>query len=58
MSIANASAQLDTGNISQLLRALVVSDFVRMRFYDLSRDRALTEFALKDLHKYVTLFVT
>ena len=27
-----------------------------MRFYDLTKDGALTEFALKDLRKYVTLF--
>ena len=39
-----------------LPRAIVVSDFARVRFYDLSRDCALTEFALKDLRKYVTLF--
>ena len=41
---------------SQMPRAIVVSDFARVRFYDLSRDCALTEFALKDLRKYVTLF--
>ena len=41
---------------SQTPRAIVVSDFVRIRFYDLSRDCALTEFPLKDLRKYVTLF--
>ena len=41
---------------TQLPRAIVVSDFARMRFYDLSRDCALTEFAMKDLRKYVTLF--
>jgi hypothetical protein len=41
---------------SQTPRAIVVSDFARVRFYDLSRDNALTEFALKDLRKYVTLF--
>ena len=34
----------------------MVSDFARIRFYDLSRDCALTEFPLKDLRKYVTLF--
>ena len=37
-------------------RAVVVSDFARVRFYDLAHDSALTEFALKDLRKYVTLF--
>ena len=37
-------------------RAVVVSDFARVRFYDLAHDAALTEFALKDLRKYVTLF--
>ncbi len=37
-------------------RAIVVSDFARVRFYDLSRDCALTQFALKDLRKFVTLF--
>ena len=36
--------------------AVVVSDFQRFRFYNLERDNALTEFALKDLRKYVTLF--
>ncbi len=41
---------------SQTPRAIVVSDFARIRFYDLSRDCALTEFPLKDLRKYVTLF--
>ncbi len=41
---------------SQMPRAIVVSDFARVRFYDLSRDCALTEFSLKDLRKYVTLF--
>ena len=41
---------------SQTPRAIVVSDFARVRFYDLSRDCALIEFALKDLRKYVTLF--
>ena len=41
---------------SQTPRAIVVSDFARVRFYDLSRDCALAEFALKDLRKYVTLF--
>lgn len=41
---------------SQTPRAIVVSDFVRIRFYDLARDCALTEFALRDLRKYVTLF--
>ena len=43
-------------DVSQTPRAIVVSDFARVRFYDLSRDCALTEFALKDLRKYVTLF--
>ena len=42
--------------VTQLPRAIVVSDFARIRFYDLSRDCALTEFGLKDLRKYVTLF--
>ena len=37
-------------------RAIVVSDFARVRFYDLANDCALTEFALKDLRKFVTLF--
>ena len=41
---------------SQTPRAIVVSDFARFRFYDLANDCALTEFALKDLRKYVTLF--
>lgn len=36
--------------------AVVVSDFQRIRFYNLEKDNALTEFALKDLRKYVTLF--
>ena len=40
----------------QTPRAIVVSDFARVRFYDLANDCALTEFALKDLRKYVTLF--
>ena len=43
-------------DVSQTPCAIVVSDFARVRFYDLSRDCALTEFALKDLRKYVTLF--
>ncbi len=43
-------------DISHTPRAIVVSDFARVRFYDLSRDCALTEFALKDFRKYVTLF--
>ncbi|MGN1359857.1 MAG: DNA methyltransferase, partial [Kiritimatiellia bacterium] len=43
-------------NIAETPRAIVVSDFARIRFYDLSRDCALTEFPLKDLRKYVTLF--
>ena len=37
-------------------RAVVVSDFVRIRFYDLANDCALTEFSLKDLRKNVILF--
>ena len=41
---------------SQTPRAIVVSDFARIRFYDLANDCAMTEFALKDLRKYVTLF--
>ena len=41
---------------SQTPRAIVVSDFARIRFYDLANDCALTEFALKDLRKFVTLF--
>ena len=41
---------------SQTPRAIVVSDFARVRFYDLANDCALTEFGLKDLRKYVTLF--
>ena len=41
---------------SQTPRAIVVSDFARVRFYDLANDCALTEFALKDLRRYVTLF--
>ncbi|MBR3221609.1 MAG: class I SAM-dependent DNA methyltransferase [Kiritimatiellae bacterium] len=43
-------------DVSQAPRAIVVSDFVRVRFYDLANDCALTEFALKDLRKFVTLF--
>ena len=43
-------------DISHTPRAIVVSDFERVRFYDLANDCALTEFALKDLRKYVTLF--
>ena len=41
---------------SQTPRAIVVSDFARVRFYDLAHGAVLTEFALKDLRKYVTLF--
>jgi len=33
--------------VPQLPRAIVVSDFARMRFYDFANDCALTEFALK-----------
>ena len=36
--------------------AVVVSDFQRFRFYNLEKDNALAEFALKDLRRYVTLF--
>ena len=43
-------------DMSQMPRAIVVSDFARIRFYDLAHDCALTEFALKDFRKYVTLF--
>ena len=43
-------------DISHTPRAIVVSDFSRVRFYDLANDCALTEFALKDLRKFVTLF--
>ncbi len=43
-------------DVSQTPRAIVVSDFARVRFYDLANDCALTEFALKDLRKFVTLF--
>ncbi len=64
---ANSNSQLKTGNIgtgntgnngniAQLPRAVVVSDFQRFRFYNLEKDNALTEFALKDLRRYVTLF--
>lgn len=41
---------------SQTPRAIVVSDFARVRFYDLAHDAVLTEFALKDFRKFVTLF--
>ena len=43
-------------DISHTPRAIVVSDFVHVRFYDLANDCALTKFALKDLRKFVTLF--
>ena len=43
-------------DVSQTPRAIVVSDFARVRFYDLANDCSLTDFALKDLRKYVTLF--
>ena len=43
-------------DVSQTPRAIVVSDFARVCFYDLANDCALTEFALRDLRKYVTLF--
>lgn len=43
-------------DVSQTPRAIVVSDFARVRFYDLANNCALTEFALKDLRKFVTLF--
>ena len=42
--------------VSEIPRAIVVSDFARIRFYDLTKDNALTEFALNDLRKFVTLF--
>ena len=35
---------------------VVVSDFQHFHVYNLEKDNALTEFALKDLRKYVTLF--
>ena len=41
---------------ASLPRAIVVSDFARVRFYDLAHDAVLTEFALKDFRKFVTLF--
>ena len=41
---------------SLIPRAIVVSDFRRIRFYDLTRDCAKTEFPLSDLRKYVTIF--
>ena len=41
---------------STLPHALVISDFQRFRFYDLTKDNALTTFKLADLRKYVTLF--
>lgn len=41
---------------SILPRAIVVSDFQTFRFYDLTKDNALTTFRLSDLRKYVTLF--
>ena len=41
---------------ASLPRAIVVSDFARVRFYDLAHDCAMTEFALKDLRKFVALF--
>lgn len=41
---------------STLPSALVVSDFQTFRFYDLTKDRALTTFKLVELRKYVTLF--
>jgi len=43
-------------DVSQTPRAIVVSDFARVRFYDLANDCALTEFPLRDLRKFVTLF--
>ena len=43
-------------DLSQRPRAIVVSDFARVRFYDFANDCALTEFALADLRKYVRLF--
>jgi hypothetical protein len=43
-------------DISHTPRAIVVSDFQRIRFYNLEKDCALSEFSLKDLRKYVTLF--
>ena len=43
-------------DMSHTPRAIVVSDFARVRFYDLADDCALTEFALKDFRKCVTLF--
>ena len=43
-------------DLSQRPRAIVVSDFARVRFYDFANDCALTEFALVDLRKYVRLF--
>ena len=47
----------DEGAVAtQLPRAIVVSDFARVRFYDLAHDAVLTEFALKDFRKFVTLF--
>ncbi len=55
MPVVPVNAQ-DARSPSDLPRAIVVSDFARVRFYDLSHDCALTEFALKDLRKFVTLF--
>ena len=41
---------------SILPRAIVVSDFQKWRLYDLTKDGSFTEFRLKDLRKFVTLF--
>ena len=41
---------------SILPRAIVVSDFQKWRFYDMAKDGSFTEFRLKDLRKFVTLF--
>ena len=41
---------------SQTPRAIVVSDFARIRFYNLEKDCALAEFPLCDLWKKVSLF--
>jgi len=41
---------------AELPRYLLVSDFARFRLYDLEAGGEPTEFALKDLHKYVRVF--
>ncbi len=56
MDYVRALPASGAAGVRALPRAIVVSDFQTFRFYDLTKDNALTSFKLSDLRKYVTLF--